>query len=155
MSAAKDDGRSEGLSIELTREFAAPRELVFRNWTDAGKMQGWFAPDGHTVTEAEADARPGGHWRIAFASAAGELHVESGEFLEIEAPHRLVLTLTQSDAAGREGQKTRITVTLTEAEGRTRMHFVQTGYTSAAARDGNREGWSECFAKLERQLAGT
>jgi uncharacterized protein YndB with AHSA1/START domain len=148
-------GRTEGetSTIRLVRTFDAPRELVFREWISAEKVAGWFAPDGYTVTRCAMDARPGGAWRVEFESGNGERHTEFGVFESVEPPKQLVFTLTQSAGPGRTGPLTRVSVTFVERNGITEMHFEQTGYRSGSMRDANAEGWSECFAKLERQLA--
>jgi uncharacterized protein YndB with AHSA1/START domain len=127
--------------ITIARIFDAPPQVVFDNWTRAHEMAGWWAPHDYTVVKSEADARPGGRWSIEFTSPKGTLHVESGEFREIEPPSRLVFTLNE----------TLVTVTFAAHDGgeRTEMTFVQTGFPSEAMRDQNAEGWSECFDKLD------
>lgn len=142
-------------SISITRAFAAPPELVFRNWVRAEDLATWFAPDGFTVTRCEVDARPGGRWLVEFRSAAGDLHREYGEFREVVAPERLVFTLTQQDSAGHTGPETLVTVGFAAQDGKTEMTFEQTGYPSASMRDANAEGWRGCFGKLDAHLART
>lgn len=112
----------------------------------------WFAPVGFSVTRCEVDARPGGRWHVRFESAAGDAHVEYGEFREVVEPERLVFTLTQEDGAGRPGSETLVTVVLAENGPRTEMTFEQTGFASADVRDGNAEGWQGCLDKLDGHL---
>lgn len=150
MDANKAAG--ETYAISIVRVFDAPRSLVFRQWIEPDSLADWFAPNGYTVTACDADPRPGGKWHVTFRSAEGEEHQEYGEFLEVPEPERLVLSLTQHSQGRAPGPKTIITVRLVERAGRTEMHFEQTGYTSKAMRDGNAEGWGECFAKLDRRL---
>jgi uncharacterized protein YndB with AHSA1/START domain len=138
--------------ISLTEYFEAPRLRVFANWTQSHLVRGWFAPDGFTVTECLFDARPGAQWRVTFESRAGERHTESGEFLDVRAPEKLVFTLTQQDGHGNQGPPTLVTVDFVEDGGRTRMDFRQSGYRDASMRDANQEGWGECFRKLASQL---
>jgi uncharacterized protein YndB with AHSA1/START domain len=138
--------------IALTEYFEAPRPRVFANWTQSRLVRGWFAPDGFTVADCVFDARPGASWRVTFESATGERHTESGEFLEVRAPEKLVFTLTQQDGHGSQGPPTLVTVNFVEDGGRTRMDFRQSGYRDASMRDANREGWGECFRKLASQL---
>src|SRR5438477_6902193 len=85
----------------IVRTFEAARELVYQNWTRSEDVQTWFAPEGFTVTKCEFEARPGARWRVEYGSADGMKIVETGEFREVAAPHRLVFTLVQDD-----GQKT-------------------------------------------------
>ncbi|PXY22173.1 SRPBCC domain-containing protein [Prauserella muralis] len=142
-------------TITIVRVFDAPRELVFGNWVRAEDVAGWFAPDGYTVTGCELDARAGGQWWVEYRSATGETHRESGRFREIAEPDRLVFTLTQSDDQGHTGPETVVTVSFAATGTGTEMTFEQTGFPSTGLRDGNAEGWDECFGKLDRQLAET
>lgn len=151
----RDDNHASGAgTISIAREFDAPRARVFRQWIDPLEMRTWFAPDGFTITACEADPRPGGAWRVTFRSEAGVEHSEYGEFIEVQPPARLSFTLTQATADGRSGPTTTVVVSFTEMAGRTRMQFHQSGYASTTMRDGNAEGWSECFNTLRQRLEG-
>lgn len=146
-------GDAPGISIVLI--FEAPRKLMFRHWVRPEDLSAWFAPAGFTVTGCQVDARPGGRWQVEFTSAAGQVHREYGEFREVVAPERLAFTLTQQDGEGNTGPQTQVTVTFADQDSKTEMTFEQTGFTSTAARDGNAEGWKECFDKLEQRLPET
>lgn len=141
-------------ALSIVEVFAAPRELVFRNWIEPDQVSVWFAPDGFTVTHCEIDARPGGRWRVEYRSDAddGAAYVESGEFQEVVYPERLVFTLTRADGGGRVREATSVTVTFTEKGAGTEVAFHQSGFDSTRARDGEVEGWNECFRKLDRHL---
>jgi uncharacterized protein YndB with AHSA1/START domain len=143
---------NEVSELRIVRVLDAPRGLVFANWSGAEHIGAWFAPDGYEVTLSEADSRVGGRWRVRYVSPEGEAHVESGEFIELEAPSRIALSLTQADERGHTGPRTVVTVELEDLGERTRMTFVQTGFDSAARRDGNAIGWAECFRKLDEAL---
>jgi uncharacterized protein YndB with AHSA1/START domain len=139
--------------LEIVVLFDAPRELVFRNWTEAAKVQTWFAPDESAVIACEVLACPGGRWRVEFRAADGTECVEYGEFREVVEPERLVFTLTHV-----EGQRVRlqtlVTVTLIAVGSRTRMTFQQTGFDTPTRPEDHRQGWSECFKKLQARLVG-
>jgi uncharacterized protein YndB with AHSA1/START domain len=136
--------------LEIEIYYDAPRELVFRNWTDADKVRTWFAPYGFEVTECEVIARPGGKWRVSFRSDDGAECVESGEFREVVEPERLVFTLRHVEAT--VTLETVITVSFIADGSGTRMSFKQTGFDTEAHRNDHREGWTECFKKLEANL---
>jgi uncharacterized protein YndB with AHSA1/START domain len=137
--------------LEIVVLFDAPRELVFRNWTEAARMQTWFAPDGSVVTACEVSAHPGGRWRVKFRAADGTECLEYGEFREVVEPERLVFTLTHIE--GRSVRlETLVTVTFAPVGSSTRMTFQQTGFDTPIRRDEHREGWSECFRKLDAHL---
>ena len=134
--------------------FDAPREEVFRNWTDAGRLRTWFAPEGFEVTSCSIQPHPGGEWRVAYRSAQGVEYVESGQFRTVDEPERLIFTLTQSEA-GRIVLTSLVTVTFTTVGSGTRMSFRQTGFDTPARHDDFQEGWGECFRKLARGLEGS
>ena len=136
--------------LEIDVYYDAPREEVFENWIDATKLRTWFAPYGFDVTDCEVSAYPGGKWHVAFRSDDGTEFLESGVFREVVAPERLVFTLRHVEAA--VTLETVVTVTFEVDGSGTRMRFRQTGFDTARRRDDHREGWSECFKKLEEHL---
>jgi uncharacterized protein YndB with AHSA1/START domain len=135
------------LGATIQRWFPASPELVYRSWIEVEHIQHWFATDGYEVTRCEIDARAGGKWRVDFRSATGNVYYEQGEFREMVPGKSLALTLTQCDGA-HTGPQTLVTVTFEPTRGGTEMTFRQTGYDSSMRRDGNAEGWQECFDKL-------
>jgi uncharacterized protein YndB with AHSA1/START domain len=138
--------------IVIEEHFDAPPSLVFSNWIDPDLVSRWFAADTFEVTAATLDARPGGAWRVDFRRDTGWTYFEFGTFQEVVPPSRLVLTLTQQDGENK-GPETRITVTFEEDGKGTRMIFRQSGFDDPARRDGNAEGWGQCFRKLRASLA--
>jgi uncharacterized protein YndB with AHSA1/START domain/ketosteroid isomerase-like protein len=140
------------LEIELL--FDAPREEVFRHWTDAEQLRTWFAPDGFEVTACNVEACPGGKWQIAYRSASGRSYVEHGEFRTVDEPERLIFTLTQIEG-DRIVLESLVTVTFTSVGSGTRMSFRQAGFDTLAQRENFRRGWGECFRKLAGSLTGT
>lgn len=148
----KQNQTTEARQIHVVRLFDAPRELVFRNWTEPELIASWFAPDAFLVTECQLDARPGGRWRVQYRSESGSVYTESGEFRELVAPEKIVMTLTQEGPSASRGPDTVVAVTLEATGKQTRMTFVQTGFDSDRHRDENGEGWAECFRKLERSM---
>ena len=141
--------RQNDLEIEVL--FDAPREEVFRNWTDPDRMQTWFAPEGFEVTSCSVQAHPGGEWRVTYRSNHGVEYVEYGQFRTVEEPERLIFTLTQIEA-GRTVLTSLVTVRFTPAGSGTRMSFRQTGFDTPARHDDFEGGWGECFRKLAGNL---
>ena len=78
--------------ILITREFEAPADLVFAAWTTPELVKRWWAGDRGVVTEAQIDLRIGGRWRWVMTANGGFEVAFSGEYLEIDRPHRLVRT---------------------------------------------------------------
>lgn len=84
--------RTEGDTVVVvTRRFAAPPAEVFRAHTEPALLQQWcLGPDGWTMPVCVCDARPGGQMRYEWTNAEGGGFYLTGEFLEVEAPHRIV-----------------------------------------------------------------
>jgi len=136
--------------LVLQRVFDAPRELVFKAWTEPQHLVHWSCPRGFTLTHCEGDLRPGGRWRSCMRSPDGRDLWLGGVYREIVAPERLVFTHAWDDAPRHE---TLITVTVAERNGKTEMTFRQATFTSVEDRDGHRGGWTECFDKLAEYVA--
>jgi len=134
--------------LVMTRVFDAPRELVFKAWTDPRHLVRWSCPHGFTLTHCEGDLRPGGRWRSCMRKPDGHDLWLGGVYREIVPPERLVFTHAWDDPQGNPGHETIVTVTLVERDGKTEMTFRQAEFESAGERDGHRGGWTECFEKL-------
>lgn len=76
--------------LRTTRLVAAPRELVWKVWTDPNHVGNWWGPDGFTTTTYEMDVRPGGVWRYDMHGPDGRDYPNFIRFLEVVAPERLV-----------------------------------------------------------------
>ena len=75
--------------IVLSRVIAAPRELVFKVWTDPQHLPVWFGPEGFKVETHEIDIRVGGQWRFVFVGPDGTRYDNRMVFLRIEPPSLL------------------------------------------------------------------
>jgi uncharacterized protein YndB with AHSA1/START domain len=142
--------------ISITRTFDAPRELVYQAWTDPKQFGAWFGgAEGEVPPETVAmDARPGGSWKLTMLVGQGAERTEMpwhGEFLELDPPVRLVMTL--ADATAGDERET-CTVTFAEiAGGRTEMVFEQRGdHMDAAGYEQARQGWLVFFDALQAGL---
>ena len=90
MTAAEPQTASDR-EIISTRIFDAPRELVFRAWTDPAHLVHWWGPKGFTNTFHEFDLRPGGHWRFTMHGPDGTDYANHNAFVELLRPERIVL----------------------------------------------------------------
>jgi uncharacterized protein YndB with AHSA1/START domain len=139
--------------LVIKRVFDAPRELVFKAWTDPEHLKQWSAPEGFTIPVAEGDLRPGGKWRSMMQKPDGTELWLGGVYREIVEPERLVFTHAWDDKNGKPGHETVVTVTLVERDGKTEMTFRQGLFESVESRDGHQGGWTECFDRLEELLS--
>jgi uncharacterized protein YndB with AHSA1/START domain len=146
--------------VTLTRVFDAPRELVFKAWTDPQLVAQWFGPAYFDIPLCEIDAKPWGRYLIHMRGPDGDIYPDSGVYQEVVAPERIVFTSCAfDDGQGGHQLETLNTLSLTEKNGRTYMtlHIVVTKRTPEVegALAGMEEGWSQSFEKLEGRLAKT
>jgi uncharacterized protein YndB with AHSA1/START domain len=140
--------------LVITRTFDAPRELVWKVWTDPSHARHWMGPRGFTATHFEQDARPGGKWRGCLRGDDGSRELwQGGVFREIVEPERIVYTFAWDREDGSRGHETLVTITFAEQDGKTRMTFHQAVFDSAGQRDGHRGGWNSTFDRLAEYLA--
>ncbi len=78
--------------VEIVRTIEAPREQVFRAWTDPDELRRWWGPGEFRCPEAQVDLRPGGSYRLVMQPTAGDPFVLGGTYREVEPPARLVYT---------------------------------------------------------------
>ncbi len=136
--------------ILITREFDAPRNLVYRAWTTPELIKRWWAGDRGEVTSAEVDLRPGGRWRYVMTANGGFEVAFHGEYQEIVPGERIVCTEVfegMPDAAAVS------TATFTDRDGRTTLS-VLVQHQSKENRDahvnsGMEGGMQESMSHLE------
>ena len=109
------------LEIELSREFNAPRRLVFEAHSRPEHVQRWWGPRGSTMPTCEMDFRPGGRWRFVIRKAGGHEYGFRGEYREIAAPERIVQTFEFEGMPGSIGLDT---YTFAEHGGKTTLTTV-------------------------------
>ncbi len=143
----------EQRTLRIERVFDAPRELVFKAWTDPEHISQWWGPKGFATTVLKLDLRPGGAYRFHMRSTEGAEHWSQGTFLEIAPPARLVMAGCWADAHGNPvSPESVLTVTFAERDGKTVLSLHQV-LESVAARDSHRGGWNSSFDRLESYLS--
>jgi len=130
-SQAPAESAASDREIVLSRVFDAPRELVFKAWTDSRHVAEWWGPNGFTTTVHEMDVRPGGVWRFVMHSPEGVDFDNKIVFHEVVESERLVFTHSSGEAgdAGFES-----IVTFVDEGGKTRLTLRQM-YATAAERE--------------------
>ena len=141
--------------IVMSREFAAPRELVFKAFTDATLIPKWWGPTRITTTVDKMDVRMGGIWRYVHRDAEGNENGFRGVYHEIVSPERLVFTF---EWEGLPGHVLLETVTFTERDGKT-IVTDSSVFQSVEDRDGMlqsgmEQGAAESWDRLEKLLPG-
>jgi uncharacterized protein YndB with AHSA1/START domain len=143
--------------VVITRVFDAPREMVFRAWTDPTHVARWWGPAGWTNPVCELDVRPGGAWCIVMRAPDGGEYPCGGVYREIVEPGRLVFTNIAMDAEGKHLLEGLTTVTFAEHEGKTRLTLETraTGLVPYAGQmlKGMEAGWTQSLERLAGELA--
>jgi uncharacterized protein YndB with AHSA1/START domain len=110
--------------ILITREFDAPRHLVWRAYTEPELIKRWWAGQRGEVTSVEVDLRVGGTWRYVMRANRGFEVAFHGEYREITPPERLVNTEAFEGIPDPDGNAALSTLTLTDKDGRTYMELL-------------------------------
>jgi uncharacterized protein YndB with AHSA1/START domain len=142
------------LGLSITRVFDAPRERVWREWTEPERFADWFGgPDADVPLDTVTmDVRPGGAWRATMRFGADRREIPwSGEYREVKPPERLVLTISNRP---RGAEAELVVVVLTElSDGRTEMLLEQYGTMPPDAYEATRNGWGVFLDTMAGRLA--
>jgi uncharacterized protein YndB with AHSA1/START domain len=154
----------------ITRVFDAPRELVWKAWTDAGRLAQWWGPKGCELHVERLEFRPGGVFLHAMEFQPGQKMWGRFVYREIAAPERLVFVSSFSDASGGITRapfsptwplEVLNTLTLTESHGKTTLTLrggplnatEDEQKTFEGMRDSMKQGFTGTFDQLEATLA--
>jgi uncharacterized protein YndB with AHSA1/START domain len=140
--------------IAITRVFDAPRERVWKEWTEPERFADWYGGRDAEVplSSVSMDVREGGRWRLTMFYGPERREIRwKGEYREVDAPERLVFTV--SDQPGEDSWEL-VTVVLTDlGDGRTEMQFEQRGRLPAEVYKAAGDGWGRFFDRLAQRLA--
>jgi uncharacterized protein YndB with AHSA1/START domain len=156
------DAQSER-EIVIIRIFNAPRNLVFKVWTEAQHITQWWGPKGFTTTVKEMDFRPGGNWHYVMHGPDGTEYPAKGSFREIVQLEKIVTTdefeegfdqVVKADLPSGPmvvtslfedlGNKTRLTLRILHSTAEDRHKHEKMGVIG---------GWNSSFDCLEEHLA--
>jgi uncharacterized protein YndB with AHSA1/START domain len=138
--------------ITITRTFNASPGAVFEAWTTPDTFGHWFGTAATEVRDVSMDLRIGGEWSALMILGDGMEIGWHGSYIEVDAPHRLVFSL--SDRPG--DQYEQVTVALKAVEHGTEMIFTQTGGNMPTENYAQaEEGWRTFFEDLDKGLAPT
>ena len=153
MTTHKTTTATDGRDLILTCIIDAPREKVFRAWTEPSLLKQWFAPAPFTTPTVETDVRPGGTSLIVMRGSDGKEFPNRGVYLEVVKNERLVFTDAFS-IAWDPGDKPFMTVVLTfEDLGGKTQYTARVRHWSVADREthekmGFHQGWPMCTEQL-------
>lgn len=152
------DEKSAGREIVISRVFDAPRELVFRAWTDPVHVARWWGPQGFTNPVCEWPAQPGGKIHVVMRAPHGTDYPMAGEIREVLAPERIILTTGALDARGQlmfeflhtvdfvaQGKRTVLTV---------RSRLIRSSPDADQYTNGFKAGMTQSLERLAEHLEG-
>jgi uncharacterized protein YndB with AHSA1/START domain len=140
-------------TLEMSRVFDAPRDEVFRAWTDPVELARWWGPGEFACPQADVDLRPGGSYRLVMKPTEGTEMVLGGTYREVEPPERLVYTW-KWESGWPDPTELLVTVEFRDLGGRTEVLLTQAGFLDDNGVAANTWGWDSGLDKLEAQLAG-
>lgn len=171
MAAEKTENRSEGAAEQpagqellIARVFDAPRELVWKAWTQPERLKKWWGPKNFTAPVIKIDFRVGGAYLYCMRSPEGQDFWSTGVYREIVPMARLVCTDSFADAEGNVVPASQygmpgewplellVTVTFEEVGGKTKMTLQQVGIPAGVMNELTLAGWNESFDKLAESL---
>jgi uncharacterized protein YndB with AHSA1/START domain len=140
--------------MSITRVFDAPRELLWREWTEPERFADWFGgPEAEVpLSTVSMDVRPGGALRATMFAGPARHEIEwKGEYQEAAEPERLVFTI--SDQPGEERYELVTVVLIDLGDGRTEMRFEQRGWMRPEQYERARKGWGTFFDRIAERVA--
>ena len=156
--------KSRERELVITRVFDAPRELVWKAWTEPERLMQWWGPKGFTSPVCKIDLRVGGKYLSCMRSPEGKDYWSTGVYREVVEPERIVCTDSFADEHGNVVPATHygmspdfplemlVTVTFEEHEGKTKMTLRHVGIPAGEMSELTGAGWNESFDKLAESL---
>lgn len=151
----------------VTRIFDAPRELVWKAWTEPKYVMQWWGPKGFTSLVCKIDFRVGGKFLCCMRTPDGQEFWNAGEYHEIVPYEKIVSSMYFSDSEGNkvnpeqygiehEAIEGAYDVVLFEdlGNGQTKLTFIGNESMESATESGQVEGWKEILDKIAVVIAG-
>jgi uncharacterized protein YndB with AHSA1/START domain len=156
--------RNDSEDIVITRIFDAPREVVWKAWTEPERVKKWWGPKGFTTPFVKSDFRVGGKFLSCMRSEDGKDYWSTGIYREIDPLNRIVSTDSFSDEKGNVVPASQygmqgdwpmelvITVTFEDHDGKTKLTLRHAGTPSGEMTKMTTDGWNESLDKFADSL---
>ncbi len=151
----------------MTRVFDAPRELIWKAWTDPKYVMQWWGPKGFTAPVCKMDFRVGGKFLCCMRAPDGQDYWNGGEYFEIVVPEKIVYSMYFADAEGNRIEPAQIGIkheAMDDAHdvvmfddlgnGQTRLTFIGNESMESARNSGQLEGMNQILDKVAAVVAG-
>lgn len=151
--------------LVITRVFDAPRELVWRFWTESERAMRWWGPKDFTSPFSKIDFRVGGIYLLCMRSPDGKDYWSTGMYRKIVPLEKIVCTDSFADERGNIVQASYygmnsdwplellVTITFEDYEGMTKLTLHHSGFPSEMDSEMAKDGWSTSLDKLAEELA--
>jgi len=153
------EAESSKWDLVMTRVFDAPRELVFKAWTETKHVAQWWGPAGFTNPVCEVDPRVAGAIRIDMRAPNGVVYPMTGEFQEIDEPERLVFVSHALDDKGNSMFDLLNTVTFEDQRGKTALtlqaRVIRETAVAPQYLKGMEMGWSQSLDRLAAHVGSS
>ena len=158
------EANQDNKELVITRIFDAPRELVWKAWTEPERFMRWWGPKDFTSPACKIDLRLGGKYLNCMRGPDGQDYWSTGVYREIVEPERIVYTDSFADEHGNVVPAShyglsagfplelQVTVTFEDYGGKTKMTLKHVGIPAGEMSDMTGAGWNESFDKLAESL---
>ena len=151
---------SAGTTVQVRRTFSAPREKVFRAWTELGALNHWMCRDveSHEVRFLQLDVRPNGRYEIEVKTPEGVRYIGGGVYRDVKVPEKLSFTwlwkrMPEKPDASIQEEDSLVTVEFFErGMNSTEVVLTHEMLTTEESRKSHKKGWEGCFDKLAEYL---
>ena len=137
--------------LHVVRRFDAPRERVFRAFTDPEEIPLWFGEEGGATWVVKTDLREGGGFvfRGTYRGTGWEV---KGTYREVRVPERVVFTWKETMAGAPPSVESLVTVDFRDLGGKTEVALTHERDVDEKERRGHEEGWKGCFDRMEKVI---
>jgi uncharacterized protein YndB with AHSA1/START domain len=161
---AKAKPKTKNTALIITRVFDAPRNLVWKAWTDPELVKRWWGPKEYTAPVVSIDLRVGGKYLYAMRGPDGKDIWSAGEYREVVPPERIVATdnfadehgtIVPASYYGMTGEwpaELVASMSFADEKGKTKFTLRHEGLPRGEMTEGAKDGWNESFDKLEKVL---
>jgi uncharacterized protein YndB with AHSA1/START domain len=143
--------RSPETTLKVRRTFQAPRERVFRAWTDPVELGRWFAPsDEYSTVVPVLELEVGGKYCVEMHHQGGNVHRVSGTYREIKPPEKIAFTWRWEHDP--EVEESLVTIEFRDLGPSTEILLTHEHLPSTEQRDKHEHGWNGCIDQLANYL---
>jgi uncharacterized protein YndB with AHSA1/START domain len=149
---AKAQQSAPETTLQMRRTFAAPRQRVFRAWTDAAELARWFGPSAdYSTVVPEFDFRVGGKYRLEIHHKGGNVHRVGGTYREIQPPEKVVFTWRWDGETCTEDSL--VTLEFHDLGNSTELILTHEQLPNLEERNKHSQGWTGCLEQLDKFLS--